>query len=510
MNLRNPRSLALAALGLGVSADLLFYRRMPGISIPLFLGLCLAALYAFSRAEGRPPTGANRWLGPAALLFAALTVVRAEPTLLFLNAGAALLLLLLHVGLFRGPALASLPGFYYPFKALLATFEISLRPGPLAAWSAQALVPRGARLRQLIPVGRGLALAAPIVGVFTILLMMADGVFAGYIVRMLSLQFPFRIDDLLGHALTAAVFAWGSAGALLTALPADPEPADAAPLTLEWRLGCVEGLTVLVCVETLFAGFMAVQAAYLFGGLDTLAQSGMTYADYARRGFFELVAVATLTLGMLILLASLTRRDQQWQAPAFNGASAMLILLTLGLLGSAFQRMWLYEQAYGFTHLRLYTHTFMIWLAVVLALFLAALLAGKPRWFSFGSFVAALAVLAVLTLADPEAIIVRANVARYQQTGELAVGGEDEVESEHGRYQPSRALDTFYLAQLSPDATPALVELLPLLDAQARAEVRAGLEGQREQLEQVAQHGWPAWHLARMRALAAIQSLPPE
>jgi hypothetical protein len=188
----------------------------------------------------------------------------------------------------------------------------------------------------------------------------------------------------------------------------------------------------------------------------------------------------------------------------------MLILLTLGLLGSAFQRMWLYEQAYGFTHLRLYTHTFMIWLAVVLALFLAALLAGKPRWFSFGSFVAALAVLAVLTLADPEAIIVRANVARYQQTGELAVGGEDEVESEHGRYQPSRALDTFYLAQLSPDATPALVELLPLLDAQARAEVRAGLEGQREQLEQVAQHGWPAWHLARMRALAAIQSLPPE
>jgi Domain of unknown function (DUF4173) len=276
-----------------------------------------------------------------------------------------------------------------------------------------------------------------------------------------------------------------------------------------WGLGCVEGLTVLVAIDLLFAAFMVIQAAYLFGGLDTLAQSDMTYADYARRGFFELLAVAALTLGVLWVLARATKRDEAWQAPAFNGASAILILLTVGLLTSAFQRMWLYEQAYGFTHLRIYTHTFMLWLAVALLLFLAALLANRPHWFSFGSFSSALVVLALLTLSNPEAIIVRQNVARYLETGTLDLVGSaaEPVEDSYSDYR-SRELDAGYLTRLSTDATPTLVELLPALPAEQQGAIAERLIQQGDWLQAEADGaGWPGWHLSRAQAGAAIQAL---
>src|SRR5581483_22778 len=109
-------------------------------------------------------------------------------------------------------------------------------------------------------------------------------------------------------------------------------------------LGAVETLTVLVAVDLLFGSFMAIQGAYFFGGLDSLARTGMTYSEYARRGFFELLAVACLALTMLCAFAGVTRRDEAWQRRAFDAACAAMIALVLELLASAFQRMLLYEQ----------------------------------------------------------------------------------------------------------------------------------------------------------------------
>jgi hypothetical protein len=370
--------------------------------------------------------------------------------------------------------------------------------------------------RRLLPVGRGLLLAAPVLLVFTGLLMAADSVFASYVVQLFSLELPFDPSTLLAHTMITGIVAWLYAGGALTALSRGgshsgfdtattqlnrmldalfgaPQPAavlpsegDTQPLPTIRRpllgIGCVEALTVLLAVDLLFGGFIVVQAAYFFGGLDTLARSGMTYAEYARRGFFELVAVACLALGLLWLLALLARRDWRWQRRAFNAASALLILLVLGLLASAFQRMSLYEQAYGYTRLRLYTHSFMVWLAVVLGLFLLALLRDRPRIFSFGSFVAALLYLAALNLANPDALIVRENVARYQTSGKL---------------------DLSYLTGLSADAMPALAQALPQLSEPERSEAASTLMAQREALAAALEaQGWPAWSLARARAIS--------
>jgi hypothetical protein len=510
-----PRRLLLAALGLGLCADYLFYGRWLGVSVPLFVALILGSLYGLSYAEQRPAARANLWLGAAALLFALCVALRDAPFLAALNLLAALSLLLLWAAHYRSDALARLPCGRILARALFVSAEISLRPAPLAFQSLGAIQITSDQTRRLIPVGRGLALAAPVLTVFTGLLMAADSVFASYVFQVVSLRLPFDPSVLLAHTAIAGTVAWFYAGGALAALHSGEQPAfldqagayadrllgggwgapqpagalpaegDTQPLPIVRRpllgLGCAEALTVLLAVDVLFGSFMLIQAAYFFGGLDTLDRTGMTYAHYARRGFFELVAVACLTLGLLWGLALVTRRERIWQRRAFNASSTAMIVLVLGLLSSAFQRMLLYEQAYGYTRLRLYTHSFMAWLAIVLVLFLLALLRDRPRTFTFGGFVAALAYLAVLNLANPDALIVGENIARYQASGKL---------------------DAEYLAGLSADATPALVAALPTLDTASRATIAAALAQQRETLIAAAdEQGWPAWSLPRALAI---------
>ncbi|HWQ12435.1 MAG TPA: DUF4173 domain-containing protein [Roseiflexaceae bacterium] len=502
--LRSPTRLLLAALALGALADLLFYGRHLGISAPLFVGLGLATLGWLARAEGRPPTRANLWLGGAALLFALLLALREDPTLTFLNLCATAGLLLLLAAGFRAEPLTRLSGGATLASALVAAVEVTFVPAPLAAHGAAQLVASSDRARALMPVSRGLLIAAPALLTFTGLLAMADSVFASYVAAALSLQLPFDLGAALRHTLFAGAAAWACAGGMLVALrgaPAGPpSPAGAevpaegvtqrlAAAAIPWRpLGAVESLTVLLAVDTLFGGFMLIQAAYLFGGLDTLDRTGMTYAEYARRGFFELLTVAVLALGMLLGLAGLTRRGGR-ERLAFNAACGAMVALLLGLLASAFQRMLLYQAAYGFTHLRIYTLSFMVWLGLVLLLFLAALLRNEPRVFTFGGLVSALVYLAALNLANPDALIVRENVARYQAGGEL---------------------DASYLAELSADGTPELVAELPTLGGPEREIVAEALERKRRYLKRVAQEsGWPGFHIGRLYARNALACTMP-
>lgn len=517
-NLTYTSSLLLSALALGVAADFLFYSRNPGISAPIFVALCLLALGIFSRLEGRAPTRANLWLGAAAFGFACCLALRETLLLSILNILACWGLLLLQVGSFRERPLSRQPGWQYLLQPLLALGELSLRPAPALFQSMKNLPLQSDQIRRFFPIIRGIVLAVPVVGTFTLLLMAADSVFASYVMQFTDLSWLFDVDTLIPHGIFIAGMSWVCAGALLVALR-DPMPVVrneaelpsegetqrlVAPARRLISLGPVEALTVLVLVNGLFASFMLIQGAYFFGGLDTLERTGMTYSEYARRGFFELLAVACLALGLLWLLAQITHREVRWQRLAFNSGNAAMILLVIGLLGSAFQRMWLYEQAYGFTHLRIYTHSFMIWLVLLLLLFLVALLRERPRLFSFWGFVSVLLYLGVLNIANPDALIVRANIARSQaNTGGIAPG----MFVEAGPYRANYTLDARYLATLSFDAVPELVAVLPTLNPESQAIIRAGLERDRLQLEQIdTRSGWPGWHIARAQAHSALVS----
>ena len=164
---------------------------------------------------------------------------------------------------------------------------------------------------------------------------------------------------------------------------------------------------------------------------------GYTFSEYARRGFGELVTVAFFSLLLFLGLSAAIKRTDQIQRRVFSGLGLGMVALVGVMLFSAFQRLMLYEAAYGFSRLRAYTHVFMIWLGVLLAVVVVLDILRKERAFALAALLASIGFAVTLTLMNVDGFIVRQNVAR-------AVAGE--------------SLDVGYLASLSPDSVPALVE----------------------------------------------------
>lgn len=120
-----------------------------------------------------------------------------------------------------------------------------------------------------------------------------------------------------------------------------------------------------------------MQARYLFGGEGRfLASAGLTYAEYARRGFFELVTVTALVLPLLLLAHWLLRSEKPLHPRLLRVLSASLVALLFVVMASALQRKRLYTAELGLTELRFYTTVFMAWIFVVLVLFLFTVLWG--------------------------------------------------------------------------------------------------------------------------------------
>lgn len=516
------------ALGLGLVADMFFYaRRLDGVATPIFAMLVLLALAGMSWLEQRP-AGPNRWLILLVFNFSLWPMLRTEPLLVFLDLLALAGVWVVLAASFRSDALYLLPLQRVVQRVVATLFDLILAPLSLVAHHVAQISWPGLRLQRIFALLRGLLFALPVLLVFAALLSSADQIFATYLTQILTLQLPFPPEVFFKHTFLLLLVACLVAGLIITALadgmlatptlPAegDTERLDRAGLMQLRFLGSTEALTMLFLVNLLFAVFMLVQAAYLFGGLDTLAQSGLTYAEYARRGFFELLLVAFLTLGMLCLLAVITRDESPLRRTLFRLANVLLVLLVLGILASAFQRMWLYELAYGFTRLRLYTHSFMILLAVIFLLFSVALVLIRPRIFVLGTVAVMLLYLTMLNVVSPDAMIVRENVARYRSSPYMQTTcgycSPLPMETTCGGCSlaphPSPMLDLDYLLSLSPDAIPALVQASSTFPAYEQEQLAQELAEYEQRLEvEYRVAGWQGWNIGRLRALMALQAL---
>ena len=486
IRVKPPVRILLAALTLGWGVDLLFYGKALGISVPLFALSLMVALFGLGRLEGARPVRCNLWLLAPLVFFAGMVFVRANPFVTFLNvvASLALLGLVAHFYAAGHPQRLGLIG--YPIVLLRTAGNALVRPAPLVAASMDLETARQRGSRNLLPVIRGLLLALPVLVIFTSLLASADLVFADYLEDLFSLDILPDLLELLWRGIIVLGAAWFLAGGLAYALSRSHVSDDQGALEKALgslaqviSLGFIEAATVLISVDLLFLVFVGIQFAYLFGGRVNITVEGYTYAEYARRGFLELVAVSVLTLGLILGLRWLARRETGRQARIFNGLSSLMVGLVLVILASAFQRLRLYEAAYGYTQLRLYSHVFMVWLAVAFVWFLVTLWRWPDR-FAIGAFAAALGFLITLNAINPDAFIAKQNLARYEVTGKL---------------------DAYYLTRLSEDAVPALVLAVDQITGDEQKVLNDHLLYRLERMEESARwRSWPSFHLARRRA----------
>ena len=484
---RNAARVLVSGAAIGLAGQLLFYDVELGINAAIFSTLLLAAGWLLRRPLRRPMLR-DLWLAPAAVIFAGFAAVRDDPNLVALDLLAATALAGAALASFGGNAVVS-----RPFRSLIAlairTLEWVVAGAVTAISAAHRRLPAGwgfGRARLGLPVLRGLLIAVPVVVVFVSLFAAADAVFARMVENLVRVDLD--VGDLAGRGLLAAFIGWVAIGGLALAASRGGIPAT-AERPAGWRLGHTEALTVLLAVNATFLAFVALQGAYLFGGLDTMQAVGMTYSDYARRGFFELVTVAGLAGALVVALDRLIAR----RSTAVLVASIGLVVLTGIVLASAALRLRLYQEAYGWTELRLYVIATIVVLGVSLAALIAGLATDRVRWIGHVVVAAALVVGLGMNLIGPIRFITEQNVARLIDPALVPATG-------------SAGLDAYYLASLGDDAVPGLVRALPLVDGDEGAHLRSELRFRLRALrEDPARNAWQAWNAARHEAREALE-----
>lgn len=461
------RETLLCALMLGILGDLLLRAGPIGPGMVVWISIAGAgATWLAWRAE------ATRWLpvvawSAVALIAAALMVLRYNGFIQFL------LFLLLPFAVSQIIMLgwgASL-GRSLPLDHLYAMVSVPFRAlfgaVPLLAGATRG---RGPTLRRLAGVARGLALAIPLVWVFTGLLSSADAGFSRFADRAFDV---FTVSELTSHLIVALLIAWAVSGWLAAVVDHDQENRfRRIPLP---SIGRDETSIVLGSLALLFGGFVVLQLGYLFGGQEVIQNvSGLTMAAYARRGFFELVTIAGLTLGVLIFAGAVSTSQR-----LYRGLALVLVGLVLVMLISATQRFVLYIDEFGLSLDRLTVLAILLWLAFTLVFFSATVLRGRLNWFASGSTLAGVAMVLVFALLNPAGWVASVNLDRT--------------------IDHQQSLDTDYLLALGADAVPVVLEQLDALPEAERCKLAAELLWRWQILED-AQSDWRVWNWAETRA----------
>ena len=232
-----------------------------------------------------------------------------------------------------------------------------------------------------------------------------------------------------------------------------------------------EWLAPVLLVDAVFVLFLAAQTAVFFGGHDYIrSATGLTYAEYVHQGFGQLTFATALML-LVVWAASRKAGDTPSDRWWLRGSLGALCLLTLVVVASALYRMDLYQDAYGFTRLRLLVDLFEGWLGLVVLGVLVAGIRLRGWWLPRMALLSGAALLLGLAVANPDAWIARHNIDRYETTGKV---------------------DWSYLRGLSADAAPTLAALPP-------QQAACALEDTSPE-----EDGWAGWNLSRARAADAL------
>lgn len=360
-------------------------------------------------------------------------------------------------------------------------------PAASTAWVAAAL--RGlpllgrtlsatSRSRLLWPVLRTAALALGGLVLFGGLFASGDAVFGSWASGL--------VPDLAWDSVVARGFVWFFAAGVTLAgcyVALNPPPVlaedlpAARPVQHRW-----EWLVPLGTVLVLFVGFLLAQSAAMWGGRDYLERTtGLTYAEYVHQGFGQLTAVTVLVLLVIGVAARKAPRTDPRDRLLLRLALGALCLLTLAVVASAMYRMDLYQEAYGYTVLRVAVDGFELWLGLVVLMTLAAVVRLSGAWLPRAVVLSSASALLLLGAVDPAALVAERNLDRYEATGRL---------------------DVDYLAELGPDAVPTVVDRL-------EPDVAACVLAYDSSPSDVDDRAPWSWNLGRDRAERALATLPP-
>ncbi|MFW5468561.1 DUF4153 domain-containing protein [Knoellia sp. CPCC 206435] len=450
--------LLIGALLIGLVAAITLPDRRIGLAAGV-VALMAAGLILFASRERRTP-----WALACVAVgvgLTTMTVLRAAEWIMVL--GAMIAALLLAATVTRARSFVSIP------LSALSWVLAGLRGLPLLGRTLTAT----SRMPLLWPVLRTVAIAAVGLVLFGGLFASGDALFGSW---AQSLVPDLRWDSIIARVFIFVFVAGVSlAGAYLALNPpriADVDVPRGAPVSHRW-----EWLVPLGVVIALFAAFLVAQATAMWGGHEYLRETtGLTYAEYVHQGFGQLTTATFLTFVVIGIATRKAPQETSSDRLVLKVALVTLCVLTLAVVASALYRMSLYQEAYGYTTLRVFVDGFELWLGLLLVLMVVAVLRGSGRWLPRAALLSGAVFFLGFGLMNPDGWVADRNLDRFEETGKL---------------------DTAYLATLGPDATPVILDRLS--DEQAACVLfwRYEYDAGRDDVL--------SWNVARDRAFDAIE-----
>lgn len=431
-------TVALVAIVFGALFNYLFFAKYPGVSFFVFVVLLLAALLSFFYFYKIEFNKSAWWLALPILFFSGMVGVRDSMVLLVFNVLVTLGLLLVFVAHATGKSPKNYlfvdflkTAIVLPLRLLGKTFSVLGR-----LLTINKNLKHNQKTGQIL---KGLVITIPIFLFFLALLASSDLVFGKLVSNVFSINISARGIAQLWWWFFAAFVCLGSWAFVLES---STTQFIGPPMQQErkYKFGKIEAGILFGAISFLFLAFVIVQIKYLFAGQNAISQFGFTYAEYAHKGFAELIFVALLTFVLIFATEKYLEKQNGSHAAWFKIFSGVLIFLVLVIMASAFLRLTTYEQAYGYTVPRILVQSFIVWLAAVFVWLCYKIVKSTPEHsFAFGVFVLVIAFFVFFNLLNPDAFVAKKNIDQFAKQG---------------------TLDTHYFELLSSDAMPEIAKLV--------------------------------------------------
>ncbi len=492
----------LGGLFIAWAFDFLFWQKAPGISIFIWVGLVLLAGVSFLLTEKVKPAWQNILLMSGAMGMAFFMVLRTEPITRFLA-------FCIMFGLLFLLTFSYQKAYWIGYRLrdhIVAFFQMiggmfSRGLGLLAASKTnrssmqtgeEKKIARHSSGKMIGSILLGIGIAIPILAVFMALLASADLAFANQLDKVIQ---SLRLEDLpewIFRFVYIVILADILVGLWLhTGFPKKPENPDPGKNPAKPFLGWVVTIIPLISIVILFMSFVVFQFHYLFGAQTNISIEGFTYAEYARRGFFELLAIAVISLGIDLIFSAISKRDERIQGGIFTGLRVAIMALVLIILASAIERLTLYENAYGFSRIRTVSHVFIYWLGGLIIATVILILVKRIRFFGLAVILMVFGFGTSLAFLNVDGFIARQNIQRAQLGYEL---------------------DSVYLGMLSNDAVPVIVSEFNSanLPQNIKDIIGSDLACRLKLAEKVNQMPWQSFNIATVTAFARLSSISNE
>ncbi len=478
----DPKQVLVAAFLLACVHNYLFFGNMPGISYPMFIIVFYVYIITFLREQLQFHTAPSWSLFIVIITLSTTYVLFNNPILYALNFLLIPILIFIHITFIDNKQKREWSSIRLIIDTLDHLIPQSLRHIPTVFRMSRMVTGNSMKDTHKSVIAKvliGLAISVPLLIIVISLLASADRVFGHFLTELPHWLNEISIGEGIARLTWVFVlflllfgYLWGFIDTYSYRF-SEGMPVEHRMEKAKFTLDPIIVTTVLICMNMVYVLFVIVQFSYLFGAWDGILPEGTTFAEHARSGFNELIFVSIINFIVLIGVLNFAGRGNSFLHKFIDIMLTLLVGCSSMMLYSAFIRLHLYEEAYGYTYIRFLAHGFMIYLAIMLVV------AGLRIWIkqiSLARMFIAISLISYVAInyIGMDRMIAEKNIERYVQEGKI---------------------DEYYLMELSTDAIPLIITF----SNQESGIMEELLQQEYSRLTQ-SDRNWPSFNYSRYRA----------